>query len=68
MVTAPARTGPYGQCTEVGTIAQETFVLYDCYVTNGYGNTWTWVRSEEGRSLGWVWDKNLQYGGAGERC
>ncbi|MFG2115851.1 hypothetical protein ACGFRB_25005 [Streptomyces sp. NPDC048718] len=65
---AAAHTGPYGDCTTVGIVADGTTVRYDCYVVNDYGNTWTWVRTQGGSSLGWVYDAYLSGNGASEPC
>jgi hypothetical protein len=66
--SAAVHTGPYGACTTVGHVSQGTTVYYDCYVTNDYGNTWTWIRDANGSSLGWIWDEYLDDYGASEPC
>jgi hypothetical protein len=66
--SAAVHTGPYGDCTVVGYVANGTRVSYDCYVFNDYGNTWTWIRDANGSSLGWIYDRYLSNGGATEPC
>ncbi|GAA1290606.1 hypothetical protein [Streptomyces javensis] len=65
---AAIHTGPYGDCTTVGHVSPGAWVEYDCYVTNDLGHTWTWVRDENNRSLGWIYDKYLDDGGSNFRC
>ncbi|MDF4250392.1 hypothetical protein [Streptomyces sp. WMMB303] len=40
---------------------------YHCYVTNSYGNTWTYVRVQTGTlsDYGWIYDGNLPSNGSG---
>ncbi|MBD0420325.1 hypothetical protein AB0L35_10755 [Streptomyces sp. NPDC052309] len=69
--TAPIRTGPYGECAPVITLQGGYFVYIDCYVTNDYGNTWTYVSFKsvnERRYYGWIYDDHLVDGGSYERC
>lgn len=65
---APVRTGPYSACSPTAYLSPGTYVTYDCYTVNDYGNTWTWVRSSGGASIGWVYDGHLDDGGATVRC
>lgn len=62
-VSAPVRVGPYGACGQVGTLPVNSSVTVDCYVTNSYGNTWSYIHG-----YGWVWDSNLVNGGSPDRC
>ncbi|POX38465.1 hypothetical protein C3486_22840 [Streptomyces sp. Ru73] len=66
--SAAVHTGPYGDCTTVGYVNKGVKVTYDCYVTNTAGNRWTWIRDTAGSSLGWIYGKYLDDGGATERC
>jgi hypothetical protein len=63
--SAPAAVhdGPYGKCDPIGSIGDGVPINYDCYVTNDYGHTWTWVRGH-----GWVFDDYLVGNGANEPC
>ncbi|CAL9628808.1 MULTISPECIES: hypothetical protein [Streptomyces] len=61
--TAPVRMGPYGDCTKVTSYSAGTSVPVNCYVTNSYGNTWSYVRGS-----GWVWDAHLSNGGSPHPC
>ncbi|MFE9853485.1 hypothetical protein ACFYPN_32525 [Streptomyces sp. NPDC005576] len=61
--TATVRVGPYGACTATNSYAPGQSLTVNCYVTNSYGNTWSYIRGS-----GWVWDANLRYGGAGALC
>ncbi|WP_432094591.1 SH3 domain-containing protein [Streptomyces sp. bgisy100] len=65
---APARTGPYGACSEVAIIGDGAELHYDCYVVNDYGSRWTWVRERGGASFGWVYGAHLSGGGATRHC
>lgn len=62
-VNAPVRMGPYGACTSVGTLPVNSSVTVDCYVTNSYGHTWSYIHG-----YGWVWDSNLRNGGSPNAC
>lgn len=61
-------TGPYGACSIVAYLSPDTELEYDCYATNDYNNTWTWVRNRDGASIGWVYDAYLSGGGSSKRC
>ncbi|MCX2180904.1 hypothetical protein KV205_10225 [Streptomyces sp. SKN60] len=61
--SAPIRVGPYGACTAVTTKPSGTAITVNCYVTNSYGNTWSYVRGS-----GWVYDGNLRNGGSTHPC
>ncbi|MET8762417.1 hypothetical protein [Lentzea sp. NPDC004782] len=65
---APAHTGPYGDCKVVGSVPEKAKVSYDCYVTNSYGNRWTWVRDQNGASIGWIYGRYLSGGGSSVPC
>jgi hypothetical protein len=62
--STPARTGPYQACRQVATIPANSSLYVLCYVTNSYGNTWSyeWLRGF------WVYDAHYLDGGAGTRC
>ncbi|BAU85098.1 hypothetical protein SLA_4210 [Streptomyces laurentii] len=60
---APVRMGPYGECGSVGTIPSGGSVSVNCYVTNSFGNTWSYIRG-----YGWIWDNNLRNGGSTHPC
>lgn len=62
-VSAPVRMGPYGACDSVGTLPVNSSVTVDCYVTNSYGNTWSYIHG-----YGWVWDSNLKNNGSPNAC
>ncbi|MFI6009455.1 SH3 domain-containing protein [Streptomyces sp. NPDC051243] len=66
--SAAVHTGPYGACTTVGYVSEGATVHYDCYSVNDYGNRWTWIRDANGSSLGWIYGKYLDDGGATTRC
>ncbi|MFE6101038.1 hypothetical protein ACFVQ4_13835 [Streptomyces laurentii] len=61
--SAPVRKGPYGECDPVGTIPSGGSVSVNCYVTNSYGNTWSYIRG-----YGWIYDGNLRNGGSTHPC
>ncbi|WP_225804031.1 hypothetical protein [Streptomyces sp. NK15101] len=61
--SAPIRVGPYDACTAVSTKPSGTAITVNCYVTNSYGNTWSYVRGS-----GWVYDGNLRNGGSPHPC
>ncbi|MFI6286018.1 hypothetical protein ACIBCM_14875 [Streptomyces sp. NPDC051018] len=61
--TAPVRMGPYGECRPVGSYAAGQAVTGNCYTTNSYGNTWSYIRG-----YGWIWDEHLRYRGATNPC
>ncbi|WP_343446182.1 SH3 domain-containing protein [Micromonospora schwarzwaldensis] len=65
---AAVHTGPYGACSVTAYLPAGTYVTYDCYTVNDYGNTWTWVRASGGASIGWVYDAYLDNGGATALC
>ncbi|MFE4642967.1 hypothetical protein [Streptomyces sp. NPDC056730] len=65
---AAVHTGPYSGCAIVAYLAPNTSVSYDCYAINDNNNTWTWVRSTGGASIGWVWDDYLSGGGSTKLC
>ncbi|MFG2131622.1 hypothetical protein ACGFNV_27910 [Streptomyces sp. NPDC048751] len=60
---APVRMGPYGVCDQVTSIPSGSSVTVNCYVTNSYGNTWSYVRGS-----GWIYDANLRNGGSPYPC
>jgi hypothetical protein len=66
--SAAVHTGPYGACTVVGYVSEDTTVSYDCYSVNDSGNRWTWIRDNNGSSLGWIYGAYLDDGGAKARC
>ncbi|MER7521025.1 hypothetical protein [Streptomyces sp. NPDC126499] len=61
--SAPIRVGPYGSCTAVSTKPSGTAITVNCYITNSYGNTWSYIRGS-----GWVYDGNLRNGGSTHPC
>ncbi|WP_431977393.1 SH3 domain-containing protein [Micromonospora haikouensis] len=65
---AAVHTGPYGDCTVTGYLYTGDPVTFDCYVTNSYGNRWTWVRDVAGNSIGWVYNEYLNPKGATWSC
>ncbi|MFG2292080.1 hypothetical protein [Streptomyces sp. NPDC048603] len=60
---APLRMGPYGTCHKLQTYAQGSSITVRCYITNSYGNTWSY---EPG--AGWIWDGHLSGGGSPYPC
>ncbi|MFF2010083.1 SH3 domain-containing protein [Streptomyces sp. NPDC058195] len=66
--SAAVHTGPYGDCTTVGYVSNGAKVSYDCFSANDYGNKWTWIRDNNGSSLGWIYGAYLDDGGATTRC
>ncbi|MGW4210601.1 hypothetical protein ACWEIJ_21600 [Lentzea sp. NPDC004789] len=65
---AAVHTGPYGDCQVVGKVPERATVDYDCVAVNDYGNKWTWVRDQNGASIGWIYGRYLDDGGATEPC
>ncbi|MEH1100494.1 SH3 domain-containing protein [Micromonospora sp. CPCC 205561] len=65
---ASVHTGPYQACSITAYLPKGESVTYDCYAENDYGNTWTYVRSPQGASIGWVYDAYLDDGGATKLC
>ncbi|NYI03761.1 hypothetical protein [Allostreptomyces psammosilenae] len=59
----PLRVGPYGACDQIYTYAPGEPVTVRCYVTNSYGNTWSYIPGS-----GWVWDEHLENYGSPHRC
>lgn len=68
--STPIRRGPYGKCTADVVLPAGSSVDISCYVTNDYGNTWTYVHfhSPYGRKYGWIYDGNLQGNGSHTLC
>ncbi|WP_051872220.1 SH3 domain-containing protein [Streptomyces sclerotialus] len=66
--SAAVHTGPYGDCTVTAYLDKGMKVTYDCYSVNSAGNKWTYVRHPQGASIGWVYGKYLDDGGATKRC
>jgi hypothetical protein len=60
--------GPSADCYIDGYIDDSTRLHYHCYITNGSGNRWTWVRAVGEDIAGWVYGANLKYGGSTEKC
>lgn len=70
-ISAPIRTGPYRECDPVVTLGSGYTMDTSCYVTNDYGNTWSFAhfRAANGnRYYGWIYDGNLVYNGNANRC
>ncbi|MFE9387915.1 SH3 domain-containing protein [Streptomyces sp. NPDC006784] len=67
--SAPVRKGPYGDCSATRWLYTDDapMIDYHCYVTNSYGNTWTYVRVQTGTlsDYGWIYDGNLPSNGSG---
>jgi hypothetical protein len=57
--TYALKTGPYSTCGFAGQTYDGIFLYYHCYVTNGYGNTWTHARISGTSIEGWISDANL---------
>ncbi|MFD5628554.1 MULTISPECIES: hypothetical protein, partial [unclassified Streptomyces] len=72
--TYALKAGPYAACGNTGQTYNGTYLYYHCYVTNDYGNTWTWARISGSSTEGWISDANLTLNadgwsrGATERC
>ncbi|MCX4554005.1 SH3 domain-containing protein [Streptomyces sp. NBC_01387] len=65
--SAPLRTGPNADCPTTATIYGAK-LYYHCYVYNSAGNTWTHARIEGTEISGWIYDGNLDDGGATKPC
>jgi serine/threonine-protein kinase PknK len=53
------KTGPYETCNDVATATTGTKLWYHCYITNAYGNVWTYVRIVGTNTQGWMSNANL---------
>ena len=62
--------GPYSACATTGfTAAHGDQLRLWCYVTNAYGNEWTYVQDTVSDKYGWISDSNFLGGvGASNRC
>jgi hypothetical protein len=61
--TTPARVGPYEACYPASTYPAGTRLTVNCYVSNSYGNTWSYIRG-----TGWVFDEHLSNYGSPYPC
>ncbi|MFK0177442.1 protein kinase [Streptomyces xanthochromogenes] len=52
-------SGPYQKCPAVSLAKSGTKLWYHCYVTNAYGNRWTYVRVEGSSTAGWMSNDNI---------
>ncbi|MEV5177823.1 hypothetical protein AB0L10_44045 [Streptomyces flaveolus] len=64
------RKGPYGACDVVLRLGPGWSLDVACYVTNDYGNTWSYAHFNNGstRYWGYIYDANLQGNGSSKRC
>ncbi|MET7622176.1 serine/threonine-protein kinase [Streptomyces sp. NPDC005408] len=53
------KTGPYATCSDVAQVKSGAKVWYHCYVVNGYGHPWTYVRISGTQTAGWMSNDNL---------
>jgi hypothetical protein len=66
--TYALKAGPYAACGNTGQTYAGTYLYYHCYVTNEYGNSWTYARIAGTNTEGWFSDANLNNGGATAHC
>ncbi|GAA0444618.1 SH3 domain-containing protein [Streptomyces olivaceiscleroticus] len=66
--SAAVHTGPYGDCAVTAYLDKGQKVTYDCYSRVSAGKKWTFVRHPKGASIGWVYGKYLDDGGATKHC
>lgn len=52
-------TGPYQSCPAVALAASGKKVWFHCYVTNAYGNRWTYIRIAGTNTSGWMSNDNF---------
>ncbi|MFF4532553.1 serine/threonine-protein kinase [Streptomyces sp. NPDC001407] len=52
-------SGPYMNCSSGSVVKAGTKLWYHCYVTNAYGNKWTYVRIAGTSTAGWMSNDNL---------
>jgi hypothetical protein len=67
-VGANLKVGPYASCNNVVWMPAGTHVYYWCYISNSYGNTWTYARIAGTQTHGWIVDGKLNDNGALARC
>ncbi|MFE4173863.1 SH3 domain-containing protein [Streptomyces sp. NPDC056909] len=62
--------GPYSDCTPGYSLTPGTRVVYDCFTSNSYENTWTHVTAYYSNLVlkGWIWDAKLPGGGSYVEC
>ncbi|MES4902604.1 MULTISPECIES: SH3 domain-containing protein [unclassified Streptomyces] len=65
--SAPLRSGPNAECSVNITVFSGR-LSYDCYVVNSAGNTWTHAKYDDTGTRGWIYDGNLNDGGAQTPC
>ncbi|MFE2374681.1 protein kinase [Streptomyces sp. NPDC059398] len=62
-------TGPYQSCPAVALAKSGVKVWFHCYVTNAYGNRWTYVRIAGTNTSGWMSNDNFtRQSGPSTRC
>jgi hypothetical protein len=66
-VGANLKVGPYTECGNVVWVPADTLVYYWCYVSNEYGNTWSFVRIAGTQTHGWIYDGHLPLNPNGTR-
>ncbi|MCZ4123045.1 hypothetical protein [Streptomyces sp. H39-S7] len=62
-------SGPYAVCPEIAVAKSGAKVFYHCYILNAYGHTWTYVRIDGTKTVGWMSNDNLsKQTGPAYRC
>ncbi|MEU3353458.1 protein kinase [Streptomyces sp. NPDC037389] len=52
-------SGPYASCPTLAEAKSGVKVWFHCYITNNYGHRWTYVRIEGTKSMGWMYNGNI---------
>ena len=65
---APVRIGTLASCRALTTLPAGIPLIYNCYVSNPNGYTWTHVYTTRINASGWILDGNLLRQGAHEHC
>lgn len=60
----PIRVGPSSSCRAVRVVGSSTLLYYHCWRFNSANNLWTHVRIAGTSTSGWVYNGNLDDGGA----
>lgn len=60
----PIRVGPYSSCGIVRSVGASRLLYYHCWRLNALGHLWTHVRIAGTEVRGWVYNANLDDGGA----
>ncbi|MFF4225868.1 serine/threonine-protein kinase [Streptomyces abikoensis] len=52
-------SGPYASCPTLAEAKSGVKVWFHCYITNNYGHRWTYVRIDGTKSMGWMYNGNI---------